>query len=114
MRNILTTFVIALALMFGPSATVAQQDGGNITVTSQNLYDGDDNYGVVFYLSSSVDGPVCVVPQVTVANNVNGGVGSVYELQANEHNVRIGQFNRADSSQGWNVEVVAHGTRGTC
>jgi hypothetical protein len=113
MRNAITTLVLALALMFGPSATVAQQDGGSITVTSQYLTQDGDTYGVIFGLSSSVDGPVCVVPEVTEATNVTGGVGSVYELQSGE-NIRIGQFNRADNSQAWSVNVVAHGHRGTC
>lgn len=113
MRNVITTLVLALALMFGPSATVAQQDGGEITVTSQYLTQDGDTYGVVYGLSSTVAGTVCIVPEVTESVNVTGGIGSVYELQQGE-NVRIGQFNRADNSRAWSVNVVANGHRGSC
>lgn len=116
MRNIITVLLLTLALLVAPSATVfAQDNGGNITVSSQYLTDSDgDNYGIVFSLSSSVDEVTCVYPYVTAQDNVNGGIGSPFQLEPNETYVRIGQFNRADSNRGWSVYVSAKWHAGSC
>lgn len=109
--KILASIVLALALISGATA----QDEGNVSVNSQYLTDSDgDNYGIVFSLSSSVDDTVCVMPYVTRQDNVNGGIGSPFELRPNESGVQIGQFNRADQSRGWSVYVSAKWHKGSC
>jgi hypothetical protein len=113
MKALFTTFVLALALL-ASAHTATANDDENVYVNGQYLSSDGDNYGMTFSVSSSVPEPTCVFPYVTSSDNVVGGVGSPYQLGANEQNVHIGQFNRADSSRGWSVQVSARWHRGGC
>jgi hypothetical protein len=95
------------AMLWGASAATA--DDENIKVYGTYLTDSDGyDYGVNWYLDSTVNAQTCVYPTVTEQTNVNGSVtaGPVI-LQANETGFSIGQFVAADQSQGWASNVSA-------
>src|SRR5690348_14874618 len=110
--------VMAAAMVLGASSygTADAQPEGNVSVDGVYLTDSDGyNYGVNWYVSSSVNNVVCVVPYVIVAENVNGQVteGPVL-LQPNEKNVNIGQYISADQSKPWQSNVGAKWKEGDC
>jgi hypothetical protein len=118
MKNILAVVVVlALCLFLAPvipSQSVFADDG-NITISSTYQTDSDGhNYGIRYYVSSSVSGDSCVFPYVVQEQNVNGSVGSPFQLQPNEQNVFIGEFDQADSGQAWSVNVSAKWRAGEC
>ncbi len=100
--------------MFAAPVAAQEADEGNVYVSKVELWDETDHFGVKYYLSSTVNAMTCVVPYVVEQTNVNGGIGAPYVLQPMEQDVLIGQFNRADDSQGWSVNVAAKWRRGDC
>jgi len=96
-------------------AAAQDQAEENVSVESAYLTDSDgNNYGAEYWLDSTVNEQVCVLPRVVVRKNVNGDVAGPFLLEANEKHVSIGSFNAADPSQDWSVEVRAQWKRGTC
>jgi len=107
---------VAAAFAFGLSFSGAGAQEGNVSVDGVYLTDSDGyNYGVNWYVNSTVNDVVCVVPYVIVAENVNGQVteGPLL-LQPNEKNVNIGQYISADQSQPWRSNVGAKWKEGEC
>lgn len=106
----------ALAMMFllaGATAAFADQ---NVSVRGVYLTDSDGyNYGVNWYLDSTVSAQTCVMPYVIEATNVNGSVtpGPVL-MQPNETGVNIGQYISADQSKPWSSNVGAKWKSGDC
>ena len=87
----------------------AAQPAGEVSVDGTYLSDSDGyNYGVNWYLNSSVSTAICVSPYVIEATNVTGSVtpGPVL-MQPYEKNVSIGQYISADRSQGWSSNIGA-------
>ena len=96
----------ALGIAFAGAAARADE---NISIHGEYLTDADGyDYGVNWYVSSTVNAQTCVYPKVTEQTNVNGGVtpGPVI-LQPNETDFSIGQFIAADQSQPWASNVSA-------
>ena len=87
----------------------------NITVFYEYLTDSDGyNYGVNWFLSSTVTDRTCVSPYISEQANVNGAVASPVLMQPNESRVPIGAFIAADRSKSWSVNVKAKWKSGTC
>jgi hypothetical protein len=106
---VLFSALMALALALASWDRAAAQPEGNVSVEGIYLTDSDGyNYGVNWYLNSSVNSVVCVFPNVIEAQNVTGQIteGPVL-LQPYEKNVNIGQHISADRSQPWRSNVGA-------
>jgi hypothetical protein len=106
----------ALAALFVLAGTTATFADENVSVRGEYLTDSDGyNYGVNWYLDSTVSTQVCVMPYVTDATNVNGSVtpGPVL-MQPNETGVNIGQYISADQSKPWSSNVAAKWRSGDC
>ncbi len=100
--------VLLAVLTAMPSGAAAE----NVTVDGEYLTNSDGyNYGMNFFLSSTVNERICVYPRVVTRVNVNGSVtpGPVM-LSANASRFSIGSFISADQSQPWSVDVAARWT----
>jgi hypothetical protein len=100
-----------LTLFVALSARATTEEG--VTVTGTYLTDSDGyNYGMEFFLDSTVNETVCSYPRIASQDNVNGSVtpGPVL-LKANESHFAIGSFISADHSKPWSVEVTTTSDR---
>jgi len=85
----------------------AQQKKETVTVYHVALTDSDNyNYGVNFFVDSTVNGRVYVTATITSQENVNGDVISGPALlRPNEKRFRVGSFICKDQSKAWSVEI---------
>ena len=110
---LLTLFFAVITAIPGLNGTATTEE--NVTVTFEYLTDSDGyNYGADWFVSSTVNDTVCVVPKITSRNNVDGDVVSPFPLGRNESHFRIGSFRVRDSSKEWSVLVTAKWHRGNC
>lgn len=95
-----------------PAAAVVQQ----VWVKGTDVVDSDGYaYGMSFTVNSSFTVPVCVFPFVKVQVNVYGAVtpGPI-QLKPGERKFNIGQFNSADESKPYQIDVGAKFHTGSC
>lgn len=108
MKRIFVLIALTLALALAP---LSAQDNVDARVSVQSNQQGNIVY---FSVYNTTGGTVCVFPYVIEANNVNGSVVPMIQLEAGDAGVNIGAYAQANSDYAWSVRVGAKWRAGTC